>query len=178
MTYEMLPLKGYPERLDSATLCTISGDRSMMASRRKLLFGAAALALAPAIARAENIMRIKPPTLILYGDGVHDDTHAMNSLVSGERVWSGIHQHWVTPKGNYIRLPDGHHKITDSIRISRDALDIDFGGAVLDLSSAPADTHAINVSGMGNHIRNIRVGYQPPGTGLNVPWVATSIRTD
>lgn len=118
----------------------------MIASRRKFLFGAAALALAPALVRAENIMRIKPPTLILYGDGVHDDTHAVNALISGEKVWSGVLRRYIAPEGNDIHVPFGTHRMTGSIRVAGDG-HINFGGGTFDFSDAPDGTYGIWVKG-------------------------------
>lgn len=52
---------------------------------RRGFLGALGLALAaPAIVRADSLMRVVPVhTLLLWGDGIHDDTVALQSLVDG-----------------------------------------------------------------------------------------------
>jgi hypothetical protein len=46
-----------------------------------------ALAAAPAIVRADSLMRVTPiDRLILWGDGVHDDAAALQALIDGRAV--------------------------------------------------------------------------------------------
>lgn len=46
-----------------------------------------ALAAAPAIVRADSLMRVVTiDQLILWGDGIHDDTLALQALIDGKTV--------------------------------------------------------------------------------------------
>lgn len=57
--------------------------------RRGFLGAMLALGAAPAIVRADSLMRIVVPreaALILWGDGIHDDTVALQTFVDGGRV--------------------------------------------------------------------------------------------
>lgn len=54
--------------------------------RRKLLGAMLAAFAAPAIVRAESLMALPPQRLVLWGDGVHDDTKALQALLDGKRV--------------------------------------------------------------------------------------------
>lgn len=54
-------------------------------TRRDVMFGTAACAIALAI---PSIMATAAPMLILYGDGIHDDTKAFSALGNGEKVFS------------------------------------------------------------------------------------------
>jgi hypothetical protein len=51
--------------------------------RRSFLAG---LLAAPAIVRASSLMPLYVPSLVLYGDGIHDDTLALSAALTGERV--------------------------------------------------------------------------------------------
>jgi len=85
----------------------------LLASRRGFMIGAGALLFAdPAVAYS------KLP--VLWGDGVHDDTDALNALFNGKRVRSGeagdtfrplFHDGWVALKG-------GHYAISGTIKHS------------------------------------------------------------
>jgi hypothetical protein len=51
--------------------------------RRSFLAG---LLAAPAIVRASSLMPLYVPPLVLYGDGIHDDTQALSAALTGKRV--------------------------------------------------------------------------------------------
>lgn len=52
--------------------------------RRGFLFAALAVCAAPAIVRADSLMRVVPPRrLVLWGDGIHDDTAALQDILDG-----------------------------------------------------------------------------------------------
>jgi hypothetical protein len=60
-----------------------------MTTRRGFLGAMLAAAAAPAIIRPASLMPIyipKPRILTLWGDGIHDDTAALQALIDGERV--------------------------------------------------------------------------------------------
>src|SRR5258708_331213 len=54
--------------------------------RRSFLGSILALGVAPAIVHASSIMRVVMPMPILWGDGIHDDTAALQALL--DRVGS------------------------------------------------------------------------------------------
>lgn len=59
----------------------------MKTTRRGFLGSLLALAAAPAIVRADSLMKITPiDRLILWGDGVHDDAAALQALIDGRSV--------------------------------------------------------------------------------------------
>jgi hypothetical protein len=64
-----------------------AGDRAaavgVTMQRRSFLAG---LLAAPAIVRASSLMPLYVPPLVLYGDGIHDDTQALSAALTGERV--------------------------------------------------------------------------------------------
>lgn len=58
-------------------------------NRRSFIGSILALGLAPAIVRASSLMPVIariPDSLILYGDGIHDDTKAMQAFMDGMKV--------------------------------------------------------------------------------------------
>ena len=72
-------------------------------TRRGFLGAMLAAAAAPAIVKATSLMTIwvpKPSILTLWGDGVHDDTKALQSLIDGKDV---IRMDGAT----FMRRPDG-----------------------------------------------------------------------
>jgi hypothetical protein len=78
--------------------------------RRGFLSSILALGMAPAIVRAESIMRIVvPQRVILWGDGIHDDTAALQAFFDGGLV--------VTPEGIAVgnHLRGGLYVVTSTI---------------------------------------------------------------
>ena len=80
--------------------------------------------MAPAIVRASSLMPIYVPKIItpaymtLWGDGVHDDTLAMQALLSGGVVMSADGAMLGRdPSG--LRIPRGHFKVTEGLRLAR-----------------------------------------------------------
>ncbi len=85
----------------------------MSMTRRGFLKAMLVAAAAPAIVRAESLMPIYVPKIIvpgdtiLWGDGVHDDTMALQALIDGKKVW--------TPDGRVISPHNGAtHRTQDS----------------------------------------------------------------
>ncbi len=73
----------------------------MRPTRRGFLGALLAASAAPAIVKAESLMKIwVPPRLTLWGDGLHDDTAALQALLDGNPVramFNGVAE--VTPGG-------------------------------------------------------------------------------
>lgn len=72
--------------------------------RRSLLTAALAALAAPAIVRADSLMRLPPRRLpVLWGDGLHDDTAALQLLIDNAR-------------GQYVEFPPGTYAISSPLR--------------------------------------------------------------
>lgn len=74
----------------------------MNLARRRFLFAGAALLAAPAIARADSLMPISSRILTpkLWGDGIHDDTYALQWLIN--KGLEAVGQPIVIPPGDYL----------------------------------------------------------------------------
>lgn len=84
----------------------------MSMTRRGFLAACIATATAPAIVKASSLMQIQPQGLILWGDGIHDDTRAVQALMDGRlTVW--------TPTGLLVkdRVADQTFRITKALTI-------------------------------------------------------------
>lgn len=58
-----------------------------MTSRRSFLLGLGAALAAPAVVRADSLMKLwVPPLPIVWGDGIHDDAPGLNALLAGQRA--------------------------------------------------------------------------------------------
>lgn len=68
--------------------------------RRGFLLGVGALLAAPAIAKADSLMQISSRVLTpkLWGDGIHDDTFALQALLDKQVETGTI----VVPSGDYL----------------------------------------------------------------------------
>ena len=63
-------------------------DAPVILTRRGFLQTCLALAVAPSIVRAESLMPLViRTTWVLHGDGISDDTLALQAWLDGERVW-------------------------------------------------------------------------------------------
>ncbi|WP_156374691.1 hypothetical protein [Pseudorhodoferax sp. Leaf274] len=86
--------------------------------KRRLFLAGAGLGLAaPAVVTASNLMRLAPLPETLWGDGVHDDTGALQSLLDGRPVFS--------PSGEALpkfRLVGGTYRISGQITIRKPVL--------------------------------------------------------
>lgn|SRR3990167_8894628 len=79
----------------------------MNMTRRGFLGAMLAACAAPAIIRADNIMRVFVPPergIILWGDGLRDDTGALEAFFEGRKVVSpvGVPFNGVLMNGNYL----------------------------------------------------------------------------
>jgi hypothetical protein len=96
----------------------------MELSRRGFLGALLAAAAAPAIVKASSLMPIYVPKIItpaymtLWGDGVHDDTLAMQALLSGGLVMSAGGM-LLGGDASGVRIPSGHFKVTEGLRLKR-----------------------------------------------------------
>ena len=111
-------------------------------SRRRFLFGAAALALAPALVRAESIMPISVPRLPkLYGDGIHDDTYALERHIRSVHERGGAFD----GRGQRFRITRSVNILLDSnvnIRsLALDGHDLPDGECFLRPNNPVADTY-------------------------------------
>ena len=79
----------------------------MNMTRRGFLGAMLAACTAPAIVRADNIMRVFVPPergIILWGDGFHDDTESLEAFFEGRKVVSptGVQFEGVLRRGDYL----------------------------------------------------------------------------
>lgn len=85
-----------------------------MNNRRRFLFGAAALLAAPAIARASSLMPVSVLNPVLWGDGFHDDTTAIQRLIDKE-MRTGL-----------IRMPEGRYLFSDILKFRQPGSEVLF----------------------------------------------------
>lgn len=96
-------------------------------NRRGFLKAILAAAVAPAVVRAESLMRVVSPKLaasfILYGDGIHDDTIAINALLAGKLVMTAAGV--IIPQDQrVVRLPAGDYSVSSPLVVSRNDTEI------------------------------------------------------
>lgn len=112
-------------------------DPVINTSRRSFLRGILALSAAPAIVKADSLMKIvvpMPEFLTLYGDGIHDDTRAFQQYLDMKPVFykgeilrlepfyvGGLPSRW-------INFPPGKFLTTDTIRIQSNPINTVFRG--------------------------------------------------
>lgn len=79
---------------------------------------------APAIVAAPSLMKISPlinalaaPLLTLYGDGVHNDTEALNAFLRGEKVFNKLLGGVVGGDSHLTLHHSGPFLIDDTIKI-------------------------------------------------------------
>lgn len=135
-------------------------------SRRRFLFGAAALIAAPAIAKAANLMPIsvlKPPKL--WGDGIHDDTEALQTYIERE-IASGSRN---------IQIPQGVFRLSATLHIGMNSFTTLSGyGSVLMAQDVPRDQPVLNVGGRNSvPATNCQIrGFHIEDFGMAVDWRA------
>jgi len=91
-----------------------------MTTRRGFLAVMLAAAAAPAIVRVDSLMKIvvpKPDYLMLVGDGIADDTLALQTLLRGGLVMSvgGV----LLGKDELLRIPQGDYLISETLLLER-----------------------------------------------------------
>jgi len=118
----------------------------MNLSRRSFLGGALTVA-AVAVVNPGVAGLLKPaseyPTL--YGDGVHDDTLALNDLLAGKPVWCD--GELIKDTGDTIRLVGGVYRITSPVVISREGTNV-FGSEFIADKTFPESEHILKVSAL------------------------------
>jgi len=92
-----------------------------MTTRRGFLGAMLAAAMAPAVVKSSSLMKIatpKPLLLTLYGDGVHDDTSALQTLLAGGMVLSksGL---ILGKDAGVLCIPSGVFSVTETLKFSR-----------------------------------------------------------
>ncbi len=86
-----------------------------MIERRAFLGGILAALTAPAIVRSDSLMKLTPKRIFtLYGDGLEDDTVALQALMDGREV--------VTPYGAPASLSGGLFLISNTLVFRRDRM--------------------------------------------------------
>ena len=96
-----------------------------MTTRRGFLGALLAAAMAPAIVKSSSLMPIYVPKiilpqgLVLWGDGMHDDTVALQALISGGLVFDALGQK-LGERNGIIHVPSGDFKVNSTIRLTRD----------------------------------------------------------
>ena len=97
----------------------------MKIERRGFLGAMLAVAMAPAIIRAESLMKIAPPKIMaaftLYGDGLHDDTVAINALLAGNLVQTAAGV-LLRPDAGRIFLPVGNYAMSSPLITSSNSI--------------------------------------------------------
>lgn len=92
----------------------------MSITRRAFFKGLmATAAIAPVIVRAESLMKIALPPekkLILWGNGIIDDTAAMNGLLSGKNVYRQSGE-LIQSFGKYLEVPQGIYRMSNPVII-------------------------------------------------------------
>lgn len=91
-------------------------------NRRGFLKGMLALSAAPAIVKAGSLMPLgriwthsAGGIITLYGDGVTDDTLALQALINGQRVMYG--EEILQASGREVYVPRGHYAISDTLHV-------------------------------------------------------------
>ena len=90
-----------------------------MTTRRGFLGSILALSAAPAIVRADALMRVMPiDRLILWGDGIQDDTIALQALINGARVLRFDKAGFTRFSDGGIHLRNGHFLINQPLELT------------------------------------------------------------
>jgi len=86
--------------------------------RRSLLKSILALSAAPAFVRADSLMKIiVPPSFVLYGDGIHDDTAAMQALIRGDMVRNA--KGLILHNSGTVVIPPASYIVSSTITFTR-----------------------------------------------------------
>lgn len=100
-------------------------------NRRGFLGALLAAAAAPAIVRAGSLMPVYVPRpsglLTLWGDGVHDDTAALQAMLMGAAVRYGTAI--LEPNAGRIFLPPAIFKLSDTLTLSKEKKALHVSGA-------------------------------------------------
>jgi len=98
----------------------------MTTTRRGFLGAMLAACAAPAIVKASSLMPIyvpkiiAPPYLTLWGDGVHDDTLALQAMIDGKEVVRHDGASFSRNPDGAIFLASGTYAVSSAIRLTGD----------------------------------------------------------
>lgn len=132
--------------------------------RRRFLFGAAAAvaaaSLAPAIVRAANLMPISTRNPVLWGDGVHDDTSALQAMIRD-----------AARKGVPCNLPPGNFFLKSTLVLNGHAVAWNSAAVTADHADTilACDCHTTEIWLTNLHIE--RAG-PPSSAGISINWRA------
>jgi hypothetical protein len=135
-------------------------------NRRGFLTGLFASA---AIVRADRLMPVRAPAILLYGDGVGNDAPAFQAMIAGRRVWDVARRGWLQARDNNIYIPPGDYLLTSQVLIDTPGRDIDFAGSRIDASRMPDGRAAFQINADDTTMRRARIGSRgPPFPGAPV----------
>lgn len=84
--------------------------------RRGFLEGILALGITPAIVEIDSLMKIyTPPRLTVWGDGIRDDTEAIQAFMNGEEVYFKKLNKFIQEEPGKIVFPSGNYAISDTL---------------------------------------------------------------
>ncbi len=92
-----------------------------MMQRRSFLGAMLAGLVAPAIVRTDSLMRPAPLRgMVLWGDGIHDDTVALNDFVRGRPVLRPDGSRLLQQPGGRLYVPAGTYAISSSLVVTNE----------------------------------------------------------
>lgn len=87
-----------------------------MMQRRSFLGAVLAGLVAPAIARTDSLMKLAPLRgMVLWGDGVHDDTKSIQALVGGLPVFRPDGTRVLQLDAGVVRIPLGRYAMSSAL---------------------------------------------------------------
>jgi hypothetical protein len=89
-------------------------------NRRGFLGGILAAGMAPMVVSAGVLMPVRPAAIILYGDGIHNDTLALQSLFDGDKYVFDQRTGMYMERSSTIRLHGGTYVVSSPIIIRGD----------------------------------------------------------
>jgi hypothetical protein len=98
--------------------------KKMELSRRGFLGAMLAAAAAPAFVKASSLMPIYVPkqeVLTLWGDGVHDDSAALQALIDGKEVVRHDGVKWERAPDGWLYFRDQSFKLSKTVNLSPDS---------------------------------------------------------
>lgn len=111
-----------------------------MISRRGFLKSILALGAGPAIVRLGSLMPLYIPSLILWGDGKHDDADAINALLAGKRI-KHLGVFLQVPNDAIVLLPSGIYSVTKTLLIPEGRSAEIHGSKFISTAPGPFLTH-------------------------------------
>jgi hypothetical protein len=84
-------------------------------NRRGFLGGILAAGMAPMVASAGVLMPVRPAAIILYGDGIHNDTLALQALFDGNKYVFDQRTGMYMEQSGTIRLSHGSYIVSSPL---------------------------------------------------------------